>query len=398
MAWLPASEQEHADTQGQAFHWLRTVAIGLSVLFVILAFETSWIIYSERKAVDFLSFWAAGHLVVVGRTALVYNIVSHRILEMMVAPLKGLLPFPYPPPFLLVVVPFGMMPYWLGFAAWIGLTYACFASSAAAIGKRYALPFALSHPSVIANFLIGQNGFLTGSIFLFGSKMLDRAPLLGGAILGLLVIKPQLAVLLPVAFIAGRDWKAFLGAATSSLSALLLAALVFGLGPYQGFFEILPVYARGIASSLWPWNELASPFAFFRYLGMPQIPALLAHGAIAIIGVFLTCRAWWLRSDNRVAILAAATMLVTPYLLTYDCLFLVVPIITLATAGRAPVLVALIWLCCFLPVADYFGWYHGPNTIPFASMLSLWGLHTTMASAQRTLSPATIIPAKTSTR
>ena len=135
------------------------------------------------------------------------------------------------------------------------------------------------------------------------------------------------------------------------------------------------MYASGIAASLWPWNELASPFAFFKFVGVPQLPALLAHGAIAMVAIVLTSRAWWLRLDNRVAILAAATMLVAPYLLTYDCLFLAVPVMALAAERRAPVLVALIWLCCFLPIVGFFGWYHGPNTIPFASLLCLWGLH-----------------------
>jgi hypothetical protein len=268
-----------------------------------------------------------------------------------------------------------MLPYWIGFAAWIGLTYACFVASAASIGKRYALPFALAHPGVVANFLIGQNGFLTASIFMLGSKLLDRAPLLSGAVFGLLVIKPQLGVLLPLAFIAGREWKAFLGAIASSVLALLLAALILGIDAYRGFFGILPVYANGLAAGLWQWNELASPFAFLRFFGIPQAPALLAHGIVATGAVVLTCRAWWLRLDNRGAILAAATMLVAPYLLTYDCLFLAVPLMTFATERRAPLVVVLTWLCCFLPIVGYFGWYHGPNTIPVASLLSLWGLH-----------------------
>jgi hypothetical protein len=273
-----------------------------------------------------------------------------------------------------------MMPYWLGFAVWIGLTYACFVAAAASIGRRYGLPFALAHPGVIANFLIGQNGFLTASIFMFGSKMLDRSPFLAGAIFGMLVIKPQLGILLPVAFIAGRNWKALLGGALSSVSALLLAALVLGLGAYRGFFAILPFYTSAMRASLWPWNELASTFAFFRFFGVPQAPALLAHGIIAAGAVAVTWRAWWLKSDNRVAVLAAATMLFAPYLLTYDSLFLAVPLMALAAQRRSPLVVALIWLCCFLPIAGYFGWYHGPNTIPFASLLSLWGLHLGAAS------------------
>jgi hypothetical protein len=286
-----------------------------------------------------------------------------------------------------------MMRYWLAFVLWIALTYGCFALSAAWIGRRYSLPFALSHPSVVTNFLIGQNGFLTASIFMLGSKLLGNAPLLAGAVFGLLIIKPQLAVLLPFAFVAGREWKAFAGAALSSISALLLAALVLGTEAYRGFFAILPVYAHGFAANLWPWNEVASPFAFFRFIGVPQVPALIGHGIIAAVAIAVTCRAWWLRHDNRIPVLAAATMLVIPYLMTYDCLFLAAPMMTLDAEQRRPHLVALIWLCCFLPVMGHFGWYHGPNTIPFASLLSLWGLLSKPASESGVANGSSALPA-----
>jgi hypothetical protein len=375
MAGKQPSKHPDLDPQLRTFRWLRTAAIGFSILFVILAVQACVIIFSKHQAVDFLSFWAAGHLVALGRAASAYNVIDHRILELMVAPIKGLLPFPYPPPFLLLVTPFGMMPYWAGFAAWVALTYVCFFASSILIGSRKTLPFALSHPGVMANFLIGQNGFLTSSIFIAGTKALERSSFFGGAILGLLMIKPQLALVLPFAMIAGRHWNAILGGIFSSASALLVSWLAFGTGVYKGFFDILPIYTDAMSANKWPWNELASPFALLRFLGMPQPMALAIHGLIAFVAIVLVWRAWRLKLAERVAILACATMLVPPYLFTYDSLLLVLPVLSLAH-GRRPIwAVPTIWILCFLPVATYFRWYPGPNTIPVASLLCLGALH-----------------------
>ena len=39
--------------------------------------------------------------------------------EFTLVTLNGLLPFPYPPPFLLMVTPFSLLSYMWGFAAWV---------------------------------------------------------------------------------------------------------------------------------------------------------------------------------------------------------------------------------------------------------------------------------------
>src|SRR5205085_12071389 len=116
---------------------------------------------------------------------------------------------------------------------------------------------AMAQPPVLANFLIGQTGFLTTSIFAGGLAVLRRNPWLGGGILGLLVIKPQLALALPFAMIAGREWKAIAGGAICAASTLLIALALFGWPADHGFFSILPVLTDGMERGSWPWTELA---------------------------------------------------------------------------------------------------------------------------------------------
>jgi len=359
-------------TPAPKVRWTLVLAASLAGLFVAAWILASTLTYSRPKSVDFLSYWAAGRLAASGNAASAYNFDAHHAVERTVVLFNGLLPFPYPPPFLLVVTPLGLIPFWAAFAVWVALTGGIYAL---VVGRRRALPYALSQPPLVANALIGQNGFLTTSIFAGGLALLPRRPLLAGAILGLLVIKPQLGILLPVALIAGREWRAIVGAALSVSAALLAALLVFGPNAYASFFGMMPGFTARLAAGNWPWNEVASVYALLRFIGLPQAAAMTAQVMTALIAAWLVWRAWRLEKEERGAILAAATLLVPPYLFTYDALLLAVPALWLLKHPRERWVYPLIWLLCFLPIANFFDLYPGPNTIPLAAILCIWALH-----------------------
>lgn len=370
----------------EPFRWHRAVAVAFAILFVIVALWACAILLTERKAGDFLAYWAAAKLAVGGQPALAYDVDAHRAVELTAAPVEGLLPFAYPPPFLLLLAPFGLLSYPAAFAAWLAFCVAIFVLASRPVAP---LHYRLGHPQAIGNALIGQNGFLTSAIFIAGTTRLERAPFVGGAILGLLAFKPQLALLLPVALIAGRQWRAIAGGAMSTAVLLLTALVSLGPAAFRGFVDIMPLFTGAMSAGRWPWNELASPFAFARHLGIQQTQALVLHALIALAATVVTWRAWRAWRDDRVAVLAAATLLVTPYLFTYDALLMVVPMGWLIVRRQRPGLVALLWLFCLLPIATYFGGYPGPNTIPLAAILALWTLERDSGrSAQPAVEPA----------
>jgi hypothetical protein len=182
-------------------------------------------------------------------------------------------------------------------------------------------------------------------------------------------------LLIPIALVAARAWRALGGAALSSVALLLVALLLFGARAYESFFRILPHYSAFMVGNSWPWNELASAFALARFFGVTPGAAWVIQGATAAIAAIVVFRSWRLGFDGKVPILAAATLLVPPYLFTYDALLLVVPLGWWVRDRRHPYLVAVIWCLCLLPVAGYFSLYRGPNTIPIAAMISLWALY-----------------------
>ena len=345
----------------------RTIATGLGLLSVAFGLWGFWTNFVEPAGVDFISFWAAGRMVLAGHASAAYDIELHRHIEQSVVPTVGLLPFPYPPPFLMIVTPFALAPFGWAFVAWIAITSVFYVLSA----KRFLpWPYALANPPALVDFLIGQTGFLTGGLFLIGLGLLSAAPFTAGAILGLMLIKPQLAVLLPVAMLAGREWRAILGAILSSSIALAAAFLLFGPDAYRGFVEILPHYVGYIRHNSWNWVELASPFAFLRYVGVAPAAALTLHMLIAATAAAATFIVWWRNWEEKFAVLAAATLLMSPYLLTYDALLLIIPV-GFFIERKCWWAIATIWLLCALPVIHFYGLYDGPNPIPVAALLSI---------------------------
>jgi hypothetical protein len=149
---------------------------------------------------------------------------------------------------------------------------------------------------------------------------------------------------------------------------------VFGFGGFEGFIRILPLYTELMGQEKWPWNEFISVFAFLRWFGIDQAIALSLHAMVAVGAIMLTWVAWSRDWEEQLPILAAATLLVPPYLLAYDALLMIVPIGFWITRRPRPYLAGLLWLLCFLPISFYFHIYRGPNTVSLAAILTLFVL------------------------
>ena len=348
--------------------WLRTSAIAVSILMVLFVVWAWTFNFSQVNVTDYLSYWAAGKLALDGEPAAAWDVERHRQVEFTLVSLTGLLPFPYPPPFLLMVTPFSLLAYMWGFAAWVIVTGIIYF-----VAARRVIPaaYAFAQPPALINGWIGQNGFVTSAIFVTGVSLLQARPFAAGAVLGLLVIKPQLALLLPVAVIAARLWPAIAGAAASATALLLVSLLLFGTGAFEGFWNILPLYGEMMRNDKWPWNELISVFAFLRWFGVEHGLAMILHGLVAAAAAILTWQAWATDWEQKVPILAAATLLIPPYLLTYDALLLVLPLGYWLRRTARPGRVVAIWVLSLLPITHYFDLYRGPNTLSLAAILAL---------------------------
>ena len=321
---------------------MRTAALAALALLSLTAFSLLAWYFSlghgrldfadHARGRDFVNLWTAGRLIGEGRTLEVFDprrfmAAHHRLFS-------PALPFhfwSYPPPALLLAAPFALAPgYFAGLAAWsvagwLALLPAARAALALPGGQRSRAETALllACPAVAVNLGLGQNGALTAALLLGGLALLETAPLAAGALLGLLVFKPQLALLLPVMVLAGRRWRVMAGAALSALVVVVLATALFGVESWRAFLEgSAPMQSAMLRTGRGPFIAMmTSAFMAGRMLHWPWTWALLAQAPFAALGVWLVWRAW--RDDagaavERAALLCAATFLATPQAFNYD--------------------------------------------------------------------------------
>jgi hypothetical protein len=289
---------------------------------------------------DFLAFWAAGRLAIEGQPQTAYDLPALAVLERQTAALdpKTLLAFFYPPPFLLLCLPFALLPYFAGFLAFVGVSAAALlATLRRIVPESWGWLPVLAFPGLLMNAATGQNGFISATCLGLPVLLLERRPFLAGACLGGLIFKPHLALGVPVALLAARRWWAIAGAAASSLGLMAVSWAVFGTGTWLAFLRAAPIARSALEAHQEDWGKLQSLFTTVRLAGAPLWAGYagqftLAIGVLAVLA-FLTARRPG--GDAEAALLAAAAVLCTPHVLDYDLAVIGAPLAWLARRAQA---------------------------------------------------------------
>lgn len=287
-----------------------------------LVYGVSWI--AKFSGInDFFVFWSAARWVGAhGLTPGVYEPETFRAFQ------SGLLPqaaetyrtFGYPPTGLLVMAPLGMLPLLPALALFLGASFAVYLAAVAWGKWRRALALAAA-PATLMNIVIGQNGFLTAGLLHGGLSLAARRPWAAGALIGLLAIKPQLGLLVPIALLAARQWTCLIAAVVCTLAFAGASAALGGPEIWATWFRLLPVFAANTAANIDSASRLmVSPAAVFLTLGFDFDTARLLHLPIALGGAFAVwhvCRRYGLCPLSIAAVLTAS-LLVTPFAYFYD--------------------------------------------------------------------------------
>lgn len=293
---------------------------------------------------DFLAFWGAGHVTVAGDPAAAYDLaVQERVQTGPAAGIgaEGFFAFVNPPPFLFATAPFGALPFPLAWIAWVVAGYAVWAFAAIrAFPKLW--PIVLVFPGALIAAGHAQAGLLTGALLVGAVATLDRRPALSGALIGALVIKPHLALLLPLWLAAGGRWKAFCSAGASVAVLLLASWAVFGTQTMVAYTASWAASAQIMASGDDAFHlRLATVYGQLR-LVLPAAPALAINGLVALVMAWLVIRSWRVfgqdgpeKTAATGALALAATALASPYLFNYDLPFLILPLLWLVQQGLA---------------------------------------------------------------
>jgi hypothetical protein len=302
---------------------------------------------------DFSVFHQAGVLANAGHPADAYDDARMIAAQRGAFPGNTLrLPWNYPPTFQLMMMPLGALPYVLAWLIWSGLIYGFYVLLARRLAADTdSLLFLLLAPGAAVNLFFGQNGILSTILVGGGVLLLRTRPVLAGVLLGAMAYKPQLALLIPFALLAGREWRALTAAVLSQAALMLVSLLVLGAEPWLAFFYKLAHPAAVFSSSSSDWRGIPSMMIFARTLGLGPLASNIAHWSIAALAAAGTLWTWRKTRDGviRAAGLAAAILLVTPYLRAYDMLLLALPIAMLLRGGTGLVEKAILFTAWLVP-------------------------------------------------
>lgn len=288
--------------------------------------------HTELFMQDWFVNYAAGVASRAGEFALLFDgnaftDFQYRLLRHWYSTPPSLLPWFYPPLFLLLLAPLSLLSFPLSYAVFQLVTGAAALGALGWRGLRrgFAWPSALlllSFPATASGALAGQNALLSTALLVGGMRVLDASPAFAGALLGALAYKPQLFLMVPVALIARRAWRALAFTCASAALLVLLSASVFGL---QSWWLWLDLIFRGSdpAKAQWYNETFLSGYSFYvcaTDAGLVPLAAKLVQVAAALVAAGAV---WWTQrrgsnEEAKLGVLLVATVMATPHLQMYD--------------------------------------------------------------------------------
>jgi hypothetical protein len=339
----PPREGGNRPLNEQRLGWY-TIAIAISCVVIAMAL---WpILHSHQTGqhcFDFNWIWLTGKRAASNHAAEVYSPAARlppdaaAMPEFQCGESSGNGRFDYPPTVLFFTYPLGFLPYYTAMAVWVTATLLLYLSAVFAILPRIAaIAAALTTYPVILNILIAHNGFLTAGLFGLALAFMERRPWSSGLFLGLLTYKPQFGILFPLALLASRNWRAFIGASVASIAFAGAAAVAFG-------FELWPLFLLGateMASRLTEHHSLSdiifpTIFGILRHFDVGIQTAWAVQGVVSAAAAFAICVLWSRPIPHalKAAAIAVASLVVTPYALTYDFCILSIAVAFLVKDG-----------------------------------------------------------------
>jgi len=291
---------------------------------------------------DFVILWSAGQLVYQGAISTIYNL--HAFQATMAALFGSLEPmgYPYPPVTFPIAFAFGLLPYWLAQPLWFAVTgalflYACRRYWTPAMGPRW---LAVVTPAALMNIWAGHYGFLHGALFLLGWSHVERRPKFAGFLFGCMLIKPHIAVLVPIALLLRRSWTPIISAALTTILLIAATSLLYGWEAWQNYILNMvgpQVALIGAKDGFFTFMSTSTTSAVFRMTGSHALALTAQLIAVAAALTALALAALRKPPTADFALLTATlTFLVLPYGFNYDLTVVEIGALTIIARTELP--------------------------------------------------------------
>jgi hypothetical protein len=246
----------------------------------------------------------------------------------------------YPPQFNFVTLTFAVLPLWLSYLAFMSVTLGLFSWVLRSFSaSQFTATLLMALPFLLVNILAGQNGFLTGSLGGLCLLLCLRRTGGAGVPLGLLVIKPHLALGLGAYFVLSRRWREIGVAAAVVLGTSALATVAFGVAIWGAFAHGLGEASEFLETGSYPLHRMTSLYAALRSFGVDSGIAFASQMFVALCSFGITT--WAIRQswplERILALAALSSLLVSPYQYDYDLGMLVIALTLFRLDRSAPV-------------------------------------------------------------
>lgn len=277
-----------------------------------------------HKLIDFEGFYLAGQLVWRGAIGQAYHFVTMFQLQKTLSSSETFQPWTYPPQFDLLVAPLALLPMGLAYSIFMISTLAAYLATLKRIAAENFVPvLILLAPVIIITIGCGQNGFLTGTLIGLTCLGLQRRTSLAGLPLGLMIIKPHLAVAFALYTLVNRRWGTVGVAAATVAATSALATVVLGPSVWSAFLGGAKEARVFLDHGFYPFFRMVSIYAAARSLGFSGLIASAAQVVVAIVALGAVVLASHQLSPRRaLGITAIATLLISPYEYDYDLMTL----------------------------------------------------------------------------
>jgi alpha-1,2-mannosyltransferase len=272
---------------------------------------------------DFLNTWMGGRSAFFGGPAPWFDVdVYNQALRAMLGKPYPLHYWSYPPHLMLLIWPFGLLPYLPAYIAWCVIGIALYLVACSRAIPREQLLFLAVAPGIAICVFFGQNGFYTAALLIGGLVCLDRRPLLAGVFFVVLTIKPQMGLLLPVMLLLQRQWLTIAAAVATAAVMTVATAMLFGWNIWIEFWEkVIPlqqwlmVHDKDLMLAV-----VSSVYYGGRLVHLPQNIAWMLQAITSALALAAVVWTYWKRRDPALSLslLVTATFLFTPYILNYD--------------------------------------------------------------------------------
>ncbi|GEM_PF-3277720 len=335
-------------------------ALSLSLIMLVFFIIQSPVIFefvAERADAviqDYLPFHVASEKALAGEGARLYD---PDYFHSLITQEHGFLWF-YAPTMFLFLAPFGLAPYGAAKFLWLGASIAAVAAGARWLTRKNLalILVAATSPAAWSLMKTGQFSAFFTLLACAGLLMSKTRPVLAGVLLGVLTLKPQYGLLIPVFLIVTGSWRTVFWAVTTALFSASLSLFAFGPEPWLAYIQSL-TSAHADFMALDSGSGRITLLDTLRNLGMTHVSGLAVYApALAAAAVAIIYAARRGASHRTLAALAMLLSVITaPYIWIYDWLLVAFPLLILIADGkiagmRAQTAAAVLW---YLPIASY---------------------------------------------